>query len=496
MENGTSLIDTTEGTKMRSRVRVLLISAIAALTCAGSLSAQIIPIRTVPVASGDQFLMLPSQTLSMGGVTVAVDDSLADGWSNPAKGRLIRESAFVGSPTYYSISENGGGGRTFPVAGLLAGSSWFGGAALALQEIENPMEGGGLCCFEGRLSDEFRRNLYVSAFAGRTIGRGPWSAGIGASAASLGAMDGVDLLYAGADRIEQSGSMQDVRVGLYREGLGSRVAIVVLHSRVSMTHDVRYPWRWNDAIMAPLPQEEHNQDETRTWGGHFAWDRDLAAPGWRIGASGTMNRKSHPKIPNYSLQNIPRDPGTTWAYEAAFGLSRSDEATTFGLDVAVQPIWSETWQEADATDVATSGGRLGVGDRSIENDFFFTNVTLRTGLSHELRRVGVQAGLEVRSYDYEMDQADHVQRTFRTQHESWIEWSPTFGAVFRFSSLDLRYSGRVTTGTGRPGTQPRWILLEDQALAGGDFVLAPEGPLTLQAARVLTHQLSVRIPVR
>ena len=34
-------------------------------------SAQLIPIKTVPVASGDQFLLFPSQNLGMGGVGVA-----------------------------------------------------------------------------------------------------------------------------------------------------------------------------------------------------------------------------------------------------------------------------------------------------------------------------------------------------------------------------------------------------------------------------------------
>jgi hypothetical protein len=483
---------------MWSRVSSLLVLSIVSLIPIGRGSAQVIPVRTVPVASGDQFLLFPSQTLTMGGVTVAVDDSLSDGWSNPAKGRLLSESALFGSPTYYSISQDGGGGRTLPLGGLLTGSSWFGGVSVALQEIENPMAAAGFCCFEGRLGDEFRRNLYAAAFAGRRIGGGSWSAGIGASAAALGAMDGVDLLYSGASRIEQSGSLQDVRVGLYRDDARDRVSILALHSRVTMTHDVTYEWGWwADALVAPLPRSERNQDETRTWGAHFAWDRSLTAPGWRIGASGTMNYKSHPKIPNYSLQNIPRDPGTTWAYEGAFGVSRSDDFTVFALDLALQPIWSETWQEADAVDVSESGGRLAIGDRSIENEFFFTNVTLRTGLSHELGRVGLQAGLDVRSYDYELDQVDHVRRNFRTQHESWIEWSPSFGAVVRFDSMDLRYAGRVTTGTGRPGTAMAWgsrVLAQD--FAGGDFVLAPEGPLTLQAARVLTHQLSVRIPVR
>ncbi|HUE97421.1 MAG TPA: hypothetical protein VMN39_12230, partial [Longimicrobiaceae bacterium] len=83
------------------------------------------------------FLMLPSSTLGMGGVRLAIDDPLGDGWTNPAKGVLIDETVFLGAPSFYGISNNGGGGRTFPIAGLLAGSPVFGGVALALQQIEN-----------------------------------------------------------------------------------------------------------------------------------------------------------------------------------------------------------------------------------------------------------------------------------------------------------------------------------------------------------------------
>ncbi|MEC9016045.1 MAG: hypothetical protein VYD37_06140, partial [Gemmatimonadota bacterium] len=79
------------------------------------LTAQLIPIRTVPVASGDQFLTVPSETLGMGGVMIALDDSLADGWVNPAKGVFIGESSFLGAPTFYGISDHGGGGKTFPM---------------------------------------------------------------------------------------------------------------------------------------------------------------------------------------------------------------------------------------------------------------------------------------------------------------------------------------------------------------------------------------------
>jgi hypothetical protein len=169
------------------------------------------------------------------------------------------------------------------------------------------------------------------------------------------------------------------------------------------------------------------------------------------------------------------------------------------MDVVLQPIWSETWQEADELQAQGSGGLFRVGDRTIENEFFFTNVMMRAGLSHDVEGAGVQLGLEARSYDYTLEQVDHVARSFREQSESWIEWTPTLGLVFDVSDLELRYSGRMTTGTGRPGVaQDSRFLFAEAADGGtpGDFILAPQGPLTLQDVRVLTHQLSIRIPIR
>ncbi|MCG6958134.1 MAG: hypothetical protein LJF04_19265, partial [Gemmatimonadetes bacterium] len=347
--------------------------------------AQIIPVRTVPLATGDQFLFLPSVSSAMGGVGFALDDSLADPWSNPAKGVFVSEAALLSSPTFFAVSRHGGSGRTVPVAGLLTGGGWSGGAALAMQQLEGsrdrtpwiePLSMWSQFRTE-LLSDESARNLYAQLFAARRLAGGPWSIGVGASVSSLDALGGVDVLYPNATRIVQSGGTDDVRVGLYHRGAGERLSLVVARSHISMTHDVTYvEMRWPP----PLPsgevgsptwetRVEHNLDETRTWAFQAAWDRDLNAPGWRAGVSATLNRKSHPGIPNYDLQNIPRDPGTTWAYELGAGVSRTRGATALGVDVAFQPIWSDTWQVADTAIVGASGSMIQVGARTIENDF-------------------------------------------------------------------------------------------------------------------------------
>jgi hypothetical protein len=65
-------------------------------------------------------------------------------------------------------------------------------------------------------------------------------------------------------------------------------------------------------------------------------------------------------------------------------------------------------------------------------------------------------------------------------------------------ALDVRYALRLTNGTGTPGLARQFPGPGLETLAGlsNDFILAPGAPLTLEPARVVTHQISVVIPVR
>jgi hypothetical protein len=68
----------------------------------------------------------------------------------------------------------------------------------------------------------------------------------------------------------------------------------------------------------------------------------------------------------------------------------------------------------------------------------------------------------------------------------------------RFTGLEVRYLGRVTTGTGRPGVARSGISGTGQLdfTADTDIVWAPDAPLTLLDASVMTHQLSVSVPIK
>ena len=49
-------------------------------------SGQLIQIKTLPIADGDQWRLFPSAASALGDVSIALADSLLDPFKNPAKG--------------------------------------------------------------------------------------------------------------------------------------------------------------------------------------------------------------------------------------------------------------------------------------------------------------------------------------------------------------------------------------------------------------------------
>ncbi len=490
-------------------------------------SAQLIAIRTVPIAQGDQFEIFPSNNFGMGGVSIALADTLLDPFVNPAKGARVGASRFYSSPTAYGISQGAGGGRTLPFAALAGSGPWFGGLALAFQQVDAsrpPVDGGIVLAHPTPLpivpppvgpSVPPKPNAYGNQYAFAMLGRKVPGARLSLAASALwsrlAGVDGVDLLYAGSAGLKQFGHAVDFRVGALKEWAGDRsLEALVLYDRFGMTHDVTYLDQfWDPATQqfAVRPRLERNHDQTNTWGLHLAYARPLPEPGWRIGWVLTANRMSHPKLPEYELSNvpaIPRDPGRSSAYNLGIGLSKTAGPATFGIDAVYEPIWSHTWADA-ATPVATIlGDTIPAGGKTVENHFRFSNALIRMGVSRNLelgplgRSAGLQLGIVVRSVHYRLSQYDAVQAAAHTLREAWAEWTPTWGLSLRFPDVEIRYRGRVTHGTGRPGVQASNVFLAggDFAVAGGGILVAPSGPLTLQEVGVTTHQISVSLPLR
>jgi hypothetical protein len=226
-----------------------------------------------------------------------------------------------------------------------------------------------------------------------------------------------------------------------------------------------------------------------------------------VGANIVGNLVTHPKLPNYQVLDIvrpvPWDPGHSAAYNVGLGVARHHGSSSFALDAVYEPILTHTWGETPVPIPLVDGVTIPAGGRTTENHFTFSNTILRLGVGQDLLLEGtteplrLQAGIAAHAIHYWMRQVDHVAATSRRQEEQWLEWTPTWGASFRFGAAEVRYLGRVTRGTGRPGVQTSNVLAvpANAAVSGGDILAAPSGPLTLTSVSVTTHQLSVAVPL-
>lgn len=497
------------------------------LASAAGVDAQVIPVKTVPLATGDQFLVHPSGRLGMGGVSLALDDPDGDLFTNPAEAIRVQGSRVIGTPTYYSVSDGNGSGATLPLTLLLSSDGpWAGAVSLAIQEIRGPEppSWGWPVFLEpttapsplvvGPLPRDFRSlerrsapSLFFSGVLARRL-EGGWSVGVSLSRAELDAVDGVEHLFAGSRTLEQDATLTDYRAGLVREGEAGVLDAVLLHRRFDGVYRAGYPtWVTPEDPTTCEPgipcgewttRTEVNPDRTRTTGLRVGWVQRVSGSDWRVGTRATLNYKDHPEIPNYEIMNIPRDPGTTWAWSAGVGAGRTGETGAFGVDLLVEPVRSETWAAAEEPVERDGGGVILPGERTVENDFDFSNVRLRIGASERVGDIRGELGLQVYAVSYELLQNDRVAVTTRHQEESWVEWTPTWGISLDVGNVELSYRGRVTLGTGRPGVAPQggpWAATTIDQSAGIDFLPAPEGPLVLDPAHAITHRIGVSVPL-
>lgn len=486
----------------RPAAPVRLILAAALLALPAPLLAQHISLKTVPIPAGDQFALFPSLRMGMAGASIALDDPMGDPFANPARGARLEGLELFLTPTFYGSDDDVSGGRSLPISASLGGERWFGSASLAMQQLSDrgPL-------FRAPLSPELRDelfpdgasdNLYAFGSVGRRVPGSPHVAlGVSGFWADLGALDGVQRLYMRSSGIAQSGSLDEYRLGaLVDLPDGATLDAVLLRASLDMTHRVLYV-DWSEWEPVGTRTEE-NLDRTVTWGAQLRYTRPLEAPGWRLGAILTGNRKSHPKIPNYDLVNIPRDPGNSRVFQVGGGLAKRTDNTAFTVEVVLEPGRSHTWAYADTALTTPGGNVIPAGGRTVDNRFVFRNVAMATGVQKDGERAGFQLGLRLRAIRYTLDQQNFMADTVRHTREGWMEWTPTWSGVLRFEGFDLRYSGRATM-KGWTGIQIPFGVRVDQEVAapgGGDFLVAPTEPVNMPDFRVTTHQFMVSVPVR
>ena len=459
--------------------------------------AQLISIKTVPIATGDQFMIFPSQNLGMGNISIALDDHWLDPFINPAKGAGLTQNYLFSSPTFYHITNNNGSVKTLPMGVLYKSSDWFGGAAISIQQLEPSQQNRPFWAGTQKLGDKYSDNMYLFGSLGRTLPDSKTSVGASFFWAGLDAVEGVEMLYSTSQDIQQYGNLFDLRIGLTHnfENQGF-FELIFLYNRYKMTHEVFYPdWIINDFVINTRRLEK-NLDKSNTWGLHLGYKKPISKSNWQVGGIATGNWKSHPKIPNYELMNIPRDPGNSYAYNLGVGFANVLEDTVIGFEVIYEPIWSNTWADAADQMTSQSGRIISAGSKTIENDFTFSNLLLRLGISINSKPVGFQLGLQMKSYRYLLDQYDYIQEFRRKQKEHWNEWTISWGLIMDLKNFRLRYTGRLINGTGRPGVVRDNTINATADSRALNILLAPSGALTLDDSRVFIHQFTIAVPLK
>jgi hypothetical protein len=481
------------------------LTALAALAAGPPLGAQLVTPRTIPVLQDAQFDIFPSARAGMAGLSIAVDDTLADPFVNPAKATRVREGAAFSSPFFHSITGNRGGGVTLPMGVVGSAGDWSAAGVLAIQQLDRAGP-----VWNRPTSERSAINRYGTLVLARRLGGG-LSVGASAYRAGLGAVDGVDLLYAGSDRVDQGGSLTDLRLGMTKAWRsGGAAELLLVHNRTSMTHDVHFaPWTTWDAsgrqVVTRPARSEHNVDHTHIWGVHGEGSRPVGRYGWRLGALATANRLSHPKIPNYEIMSIPRDPGTTWAYDLGVGVARPVQGGgAFGVDVIYEPMWSTTWADAARDTTGSTGVVVRSGERTVDNRFRFSNLKVRVGLARERELTaerpaswGYQLGLALNAIDYRLRQANHVQGVLRDQTEHWMEWTPTFALRYRARAFTFAYDFRLTCGAG--GDCLPIASGDDVTVAAptpGGVIAAPSRPVDFRSGAAIINRFTVSVPLR
>ena len=500
--------------------RFVLVLAATVPAALNPARAQVIAVKTAPIADGGQFAFLPSANFGMGGLSIALPDSALDPFINPAAGSRFSGVRVFGAPTFFSVTRKAGGGLTLPLGASMSSGPWFTQLLVAMQDIERTGNDGAVVsplAVDARAptsttdvvvtSDDgngSRENRYVHGMLGRRLGHG-FSVASSASWWRLNAVDGVELYYPSSASVRQHGEASDVRIGVFKEfGRRHSFQAVALHNRFAMTQDVAsIETLWDPTLrqFTSRSRVEPNADHTDTWGLHLAYLRPLADSTWNIGAVLTGNRITQPRLPAYDLPEVPADAGRAQAYNIGAGISRSHGPLVAGFEAIYEPIWSRSWVRADEATESRDGTVIQPGATALENDFRFHNAIARLGLAVALpiateHALTLQAGGQLRAIRYRLEQQDVLQISRTASTQSWNEWTRSWGVSYRFAGAAVQYRGNLTTGASRPGFD------ED---GGAVFATADSRPgfgstipfgLRFDDVRTTTHQISFSVPIR
>lgn len=484
---------------MKSKVLIVAIL----LFVSPSILAQGIHIRTVPVIASNQGEFHPSLARGMGNLSVAFDDPLADPFANPAKASRLRGLNLFSSPTRNSWSNEdgrpvftptgfakypGASINSIPFGGFFQTGNLFAGGLVAYQGYSGQRSTPGV-----GMRNDIGSNTYAFGLFGIRFPESNVSIAGSVTRAEFRAIDGVNLLYPGSYDIKQDGWSLEYKIGIVGEFTEKdQLELVAARSIFTSSHEVTY---FNGILRDPGPSPplyrvELNRDESEGWILQAGYKRAVGDE-WKLGAILTVNWKEHPKIPNYSLANIPRDPGTSIAYNFGFGAAQYGKQSTWGFEYIYEPITSYTWAEAG------EGGpgipQLPPNFKTVENFFDFYNHIIRIGVHSRTKHdwLGFRLGAQLHFYKYDLNQNNNIWRTSRSMSYNWLETTLSGGLNAIFSNVQLMYTLQVVLGNGMVGVVSPMVsarLMSDASRS--DFLIAPSGSLVVDKIPLVTQQIT------
>ncbi|MCH8838548.1 MAG: hypothetical protein IIA60_12250, partial [Candidatus Marinimicrobia bacterium] len=102
---------------------------------------QTISVKTLPLIATQQFNLAPSYNAGMGGISIALDDDLADGFLNPARITALDRNLFYLAPYRDSWSQRQDFGGGLPTTGSTIQGSMV--QAIPVGAIKHTMIAGG-----------------------------------------------------------------------------------------------------------------------------------------------------------------------------------------------------------------------------------------------------------------------------------------------------------------------------------------------------------------
>lgn len=497
------------------RLRIVFPALLLFLFTSG-LFAQWISIRTVPVIASNQSEFQPSLARGMGNLSIAFDDSLGSQFINPAKASRLNGITLFTSPSRNSWSNNdgrpvfAGGSSSFypgtsinsiPIGGFFRSDNYFGGIMVAYQGYSGErlqrnffMNGPANSSIVDVKRTDVGNNTYSYGLFGISIPNTRLSVAVSGSWGKFGAIDGVNLLYPGAMDLKQDGEAWEAKFGVVGElADGDRLEFVAGRSIYKAIHEVSYSdfsLRWWDPQSANIVRTEINKDETKEWLMYTRYVRPINSF-WNVGASLSVNWKDHPKIPNYNLANIPRDPGISVAYNIGVGANWSNGKSLWGFEYIYEPITTNTWAEAGEQILPPPNQYLSPNFKTVENFFSFYNHIIRIGHQSQSKWewLDYRFGVQFHFYRYNMNQNDNIRHTARVFSTDWLETTASGGLTASLYNIRLMYTLQLVFGNGMVGTASASIAF-GAGTRTNDFLPAPSANLIVDKIILVTQQLT------